>query len=408
MNDRTILRTLAATYCAEIANDPDKRPLYIGVNDLHMERPVVLIDEIPWNEMDFEGSLALQCTDPFFRKAEQYFRRELYLHRHLPADHLFLPYYPIRKQFHSSGNGVSVAETLLSTDLQNHIVSHEYEDQFASDEYLNKLHLETITYDQETSETEYAVIAEAIYDLLPVKLVGIEPYSLVCETWDRIVTYRGVTNLLIDLIDRPEFTHRLVERLTEIYIDKMQQFERLGLLDAEEPYIHCTAAISEDLPRPEPGKPAQLKNIWGRGIAQILASASKAMRDEFDIQSMKRTMAPFGLVYYGCCEPLHDQIDILEQLPNLRKISITPWADVDVAAEAIGSRYVLAAKPNSAIVAMDTFEESAAHKEISRIIAACRRNGCSFELTLKDISTVCRRPQNLFQWEKLAMEMVNA
>ena len=53
----------------------------------------------------------------------------------------------------------------------------------------------------------------------------------------------------------------------------------------------------------------------------------------------------------GCCEPLDRKMDIVEKIPNLRKVSITPWADVNVAAESIGKKYVLAAKPNPASVA---------------------------------------------------------
>ena len=74
-------------------------------------------------------------------------------------------------------------------------------------------------------------------------------------------------------------------------------------------------------------------------MAQIFGSVSKQMHEEFDIQYMRKMMEPFGLVYYGCCEPLDKKIDLVETLPHLRKISITPWADVDVAAEAIGKKY---------------------------------------------------------------------
>jgi len=35
----------------------------------------------------------------------------------------------------------------------------------------------------------------------------------------------------------------------------------------------------------------------------------------------------FGLVYYGCCEPLDGKIDIVREIPNLRKISMSPWVD---------------------------------------------------------------------------------
>ncbi|RJW35219.1 hypothetical protein DXC97_23340 [Lachnospiraceae bacterium TF09-5] len=130
------------------------------------------------------------------------------------------------------------------------------------------------------------------------------------------------------------------------------------------------------------------------------------MHEEFDIQYMKEAMEPFGYVYYGCCEPLDQKIDILEQIPNLRKISITPWADVDAAAERIGTRYVLSSKPNPSQLSLGKTDKEEVRRELSRILSACRRNRCSFELVLKDISTVNGNPQCLFDWEKTAMEMV--
>lgn len=129
------------------------------------------------------------------------------------------------------------------------------------------------------------------------------------------------------------------------------------------------------------------------------------MHEEFDIAYMKKIMEPFGLVYYGCCEPLDKKIDILEQIPHLRKISITPWADINNAAEVIGNRYVIANKPNPASVS-GRLDEEALRKEISRILSACKRNGCSFDMVLKDISSVGYDVQNLIRWEQIVMEMV--
>jgi hypothetical protein len=74
------------------------------------------------------------------------------------------------------------------------------------------------------------------------------------------------------------------------------------------------------------------------------------MHEEMDIEYQKRIMEPFGLVYYGCCEPLDRKIDIVKKLPHLRKVSVTPWADINVAAEAIGGDYVVSIKPNPANV----------------------------------------------------------
>ena len=130
------------------------------------------------------------------------------------------------------------------------------------------------------------------------------------------------------------------------------------------------------------------------------------MHDEFDIEYAKGLMEPFGFVYYGCCEPLDRKIDIVEKIPNLRKISITPWADVDNAAEKIGKKYVLSSKPNPSSVSVANLDEVALRAELKKILDACKRNGCACDLVLKDISSVGHNPQNLFKWEQIAMEMV--
>lgn len=46
-------------------------------------------------------------------------------------------------------------------------------------------------------------------------------------------------------------------------------------------------------------------------------------------------------------------------------------------------------------------------KEIRRILNVCRRNKCSCDIVLKDISTCCRRPENIFEWEKTVMGVVS-
>ena len=128
------------------------------------------------------------------------------------------------------------------------------------------------------------------------------------------------------------------------------------------------------------------------------------MHDEFDIEYMKKVMEPFGLVYYGCCEALDRKIDILRQIPHLRKISISPWADIDVAADAIAGDYVIASKPNPAFVAVDTLDEAAIRGEIRRIVEACRRSHTNCDIILKDITTVHNRPRNLWRWQEIALE----
>ena len=403
--EETLLRTLAWEYACAAHNEKhmQARTLHTAVNDLKMIRPVVLIEEIPFHELNFDGSLTLLCEDPDLRGAEDWFRRQLFKWKHFPADMILPPYFPVPKIVHSTGIGIEVEEHTIATEAENNIISHEYFDQLAEPEDLEKLTPPVISYDKEETMRRYEKLANVFGDILPVRVVGHNSYITM---WDEIARYRGVTPLLMDLIERPEHSHAIVSKLAEFEKSKAAQMEALGLFEIQPLEIHCTSALTSDLPGEYDGGIVKRSQVWGRGMAQIFGSVSKDMHEEFDINYMKEIMEPFGLVYYGCCEPLDKKVDIVEKIPHLRKISITPWADVDNAAEVIGNRYVIANKPNPALVATATLDEDAVRQTIKRTLDACKRNGCSADIVLKDISTVSHNVQNLIRFEQIAMELV--
>jgi len=132
------------------------------------------------------------------------------------------------------------------------------------------------------------------------------------------------------------------------------------------------------------------------------------MHDEFDLAYNQDLFGQFGLLYYGCCESLDNKIDILrKRFKNLRKVSITPWADPEVAARNIGSDYVLSAKPNPAFVNSPTFRPEPVQREIQRYLEACRRHGTTCEFVLKDISTIARNPSNLTTWNDTVRAVID-
>lgn len=406
-SDRSILRRLAGEYFNLSQQDRfrENRNLHRAVNDLKPIRPVVLIDELPWAELNGDGEMTLRCADPVLRGIEWSLRATLFKARHMPADMLVVPYVPVHKVVRHQGIGVQVEERTLAMEGRDTIRAHEYHDQLATDADLDKIHNDVVTYDREETMRRFERVADAIGDLLPVRLKGQEYASM--GTWDLIAMLRGVDNLLIDLAERPEFMHRTVRRLHDVKWDAIQQMEALGLFDNDPHSLHCTPILASDLPGPDfDGEHVRLKHVWGRAVAQIFASVSGTMHEEFDIDYIREPMSQCGLVYYGCCEPLDKKMDIVKKIPNLRKVSITPWADVNVAAEAIGRDYVLASKPNPAAVAVDRLDAAALRKELGTILDACKRNGCPCDIVLKDISTCNGRPENLFEWERIAMEMV--
>lgn len=405
--DKQILRQLAREYyqLAKEDRNTERRKLHTAVNDLKMIRPVVLIDELPWSEMNINDELTKVCENPLLHGVEWFLRSNIFKYKHFPADMFLRGYIPISKVVRSTGNGMHVQEKTLKTAEKNNIISHEYTDQFALDEDLEKLQIPRITYDNESTLKQYDYIGDILGDIIPLKIVGKDYFHF--APWDEIAMMRGVNNLLIDLIERPDFSHKLVAKLAEINSAEMEQYEALGLFESDPYSLHCTPILTSDLPGKDfDGEKMTRKDIWGRGAAQIFASVSKAMHDEFDIEYMKQTIGQCGLVYYGCCEPLDKKIDVVEKIPNLRKIGVTPWANVDVATEIIGKKYVVSSKPNPASVGVPALDKDGLKKEITGILDAVKRNGCSCDIVLKDISTCSGRPENIFEWEKIVMDMV--
>ena len=408
MTDAEILRPLAARY-HEAAQSEENRAhmqLHRDINEKRGGRPIVLIDEIPWHEMNFDGSLTLRCQDPYLREVEQYLRRQLYQWDHMRADMVLPPWYGVEKVVHTTDCGVTIACQEVKGE-EGAVQSHRYVGQFETMEDLQKLHNETVTYDAAETARRLALAEEAIGTELPVRVVGISAgYGTACKIWDDIAQLVPLEDLLMRLLIDPDFMHALAGKLTDILLDCYRQYDSLGLWETEAFWLHGTAALTDGFEAPD-GNPAR-RNVWGRGLAQILSSVSPEMHEEFDIVYQQRAQAGFGRVYYGCCEPLDQKLEQVEKVPNLWKISISPWANVDTAAEFIGGRYVLAAKPSPSNLAGSRLDEDVVRGELRRIVDACRRNGCSCDIALKDISTVHGKPENLFRWQELAMEAVHA
>jgi len=407
MKDREILRRLVSEYSEEAKNERNLRnaELFRALNGLRMIRPVVLMDEIPWNQLAGLDELKLQCEGEREREIELYFRKKLYQWRHFPCDMILPDHYPLARHISIGSFGIEKQENILEHDQGNNIVSHHYIDQLADEESLEKLHAPEIHVDEEADRRDLEWFNGLFGDLLPIKLCG-NGNPQYYKPWDTVSVWRGVEPLLWDLVDRPEFSHQLVEKLMKLQLDLLDRMEKMNLLPDGDTFIHCTAGLADELPGEVEDGRITRKNLWGRGTAQIFATVSPRMTDEFEIEYAKRYFEGFGLVYYGCCEPLDKKLHVVKKLPNLRKISITPWADAVNAAEQIGNEYVMAHKPNPAFVAVDTLDEDAIRNEVKKVLEASRRNHVNVEFTLKDISSVHYHPEHLARWAEIEMGLV--
>ena len=405
-SDVTIIRELAARV-GEIAALPvqeETRVLWRRLNARDPARPMVMIDQVCWHEMDIGEQLTLQCADAECRGYEQQLRRTLYQWHHFPVDMVVEPFMRVDKAIHNSGFGIAVQEEVAVTDPANTVVSHQYDNQFQTEDDLAKIRMPRISHDEAETERRLAVAHELFDGLLEVRPWGADAYL---SLWDPISTWMGVENALYALVDRPRFMHRMVARMTEGYLSMLDQLEQQGLLCGAQSLVHCTGAWTDELPAPghDPQRP-RTRDLWMYGLAQMLATVSPDMFKEFEVDYASRICARFGLVYYGCCDPLDGKMAEVRMIPNVRKVSMSPWVDEERGAAAIGSDFVYSRKPNPALLAMDHFSADQVRADLLETRRICATHGCPLELIQKDISTVRREPERLFEWARIAMEVV--
>jgi len=367
---------------------------------------MVWINEIPWHEMDVNGELALHTSDPWLQGYERALRREIYQWDHMRGDMIVEPVLWSPLVVHDSGFGISEDVDIARTDEASGIVSRHFHLQITQPEDADKIQMPVITHDAEASERNWQRLNDLVGDIIPVHKRGI-PGSWFAP-WDELIRWWGVTEAMMDLVMRPEMVHRVMDRLVSAYERRLDQWEALNLLALNNDSTRIGSGgygCTDELP-PADADPAHLRacDLWGSATAQIFSDVSPKMHMEFALQYERRWLERFGLTYYGCCEPLHLKIEMLKSVPNLRKVSMSPWINLDLAIQNVGNDYVFSRKPNPAIFMAPQWDPNRARDELVEVLARTR-DTCSVELIMKDISSVGYKPQHLWEWAQIAAEV---
>jgi len=299
---------------------------------------------------------------------------------------------------------VVVKEQIAVGDPTNSVVGHGFVNQFETEADLDKIGTPVIEHDRAATARRLELAHELFDGTLGIFEDGCDPYLSV---WDTISRWMNVESALYALIDRPDFMAELVRRIVRGYMGMLDQLEDQGLLCHHQSLVHCTGAHTDELPAPgfDPAGP-RTRDIWMFGLAQMLSTVSPAMFEEFEIDMCMPIFRRFGLVYYGCCDPLDRKMAQVRKIPNVRKISMSPWVDEELGAAEIKGDYVYSRKPNPALLAWPNFNEQAVRGHLQASVDVCARHGCPLELILKDISTVKYQPKRLWRWAGIAMQVV--
>lgn len=401
--DRSLLRELAKRKAALAARpcEQEKARLWTASNDLHPVRPMVFIDpENGWNEILTPTDL--QCADPCARGWEFELRRQIYQAEVLLDDRVIDRFFDVPVVFSKTGWGLPVqhhgGEGNGAYIVEPSLVDYERD--------FEKLRFPEFTVDEEASSALLGLAQDTFGDILDVRQKTGWWWTL-GMTWSYI-DLRGLENFLVDMLTQPEWVHKTMAFLRDGTMRMLDFLEARHLLpdNTGNTYVGSGGfGYTEQLPAPGFRPDAvRTKDMWGFCESQETSSVSPDMFAEFVLPYQIPILERFGLNCYGCCEPLDTRWKYVKAIPRLRRISISPWANRQTCAEAMGKDYILSMKISPTPLASPQMDEEIVRQNIREALSVSK--GLSVELIMKDNHTLGGNPRNASRWVEIAREEI--
>lgn len=399
-NDKTILRDLASRYLEACAApvQAERRVLWRRHHALQRTRPLIYVRAFAWGEMPQSRCL---CEDPFLRDYENFFRRHLFWDS-LGDDSIFEPWVTVPAVHRSSGWGMSCPRHYSAEPGGSYKVDYPLKNEAD----LDRLSVPRHEIDEDATSENVQRVSEVIGDLIPVNVDRGPAYRMWSGDLSTDLGHlRGIEHMMMDMCDRPAWLHRLVRFMSEGVLKTHIEAEKTGdwgLCAHQNQAMPYAEGIRDPAPNVNGVKQSEL---WGYMASQEFTAVSPAMQEEFLLRYQMPILKRFGLVAYGCCEDLTHKISILRKIPNLRRIAVSPFADVARCAEQIGGDYVLSYRPSPADMVSYGFDAARIRSILRCDLDACR--GCHIDITLKDVETVERDPNRVKSWVTVTREVID-
>lgn len=263
-------------------------------------------------------------------------------------------------------------------------------------EDLRTLKPSRFSVDRDATLKWKAYLEELFGDILPVRMgCG----SLVASLSQHVVHLMGMEAMIFAMVDFPEEFHAFMSRIADDHIAYMKWLEAEGLLfhnSGNDWLGQGTFGFTRSLPPATAASSGAVRTteMWGYMDSQETVSVSPAMFAEFFYPYYKRVADNFGLLSYGCCEPVHTIWEnCVSKLPNLRKVSISAWCDEEYMGQALkGSSTIFLRKPSPNFVGVGReFDEDGFREHILRTIRAAK--GCTLEFAFRDVYSLGGDPE---------------
>ncbi|MEK6793270.1 MAG: hypothetical protein AABZ39_00725 [Spirochaetota bacterium] len=404
-----MVRGLAREY-AEAAGDASLEERRQRWRDLHafaMTRPPVQVMGNGFHETQMH---TVAAEDPFLRGLEISLRYQLYQHS-LGDDTVLKPYHLVHAVYADGGIpwgegntelwGVSLKVKSLAgggRDFFHDVPLRSYAD-------IAKLSLPDHAFDEEATNERVYRAQDAIGDIIPV-VVSRAPFyrNFHGDICSDLIKLRGQEQVLLDMYDAPAWLHELLAFMRDGVLADQLSGEAAGDLHAYDAYCQGEPYGGGCIEPSASDAPVLRSDLWGFGASQEFTMVSPAMFDEFMLAYQIPILEKYGAVGYGCCEDLTAKIPLLRKIPNLKRIAVTPYANVAKCAEAIGNDYIISYRPNPTDMVSVGFDEDRIRRILRRDLLSLR--DCHFDITLKDVSTVGNDPRRIPAWVRIAKEII--
>ena len=397
--ERQVLRVLAGQ-AAELAARPieaEKQALWKQHNALQPTRPVIFCSpENSWNEIIPAETLA--CQNPIARTWEFHLRQQVLWGVEMGDDYTILPFFPVEHVHQEPDWGLHQVQI----GGQNG-GSYRWDAPIKTEQDLDRLHFPLLRVDFAATQ-RLAELAQSIFgDLLPARIKT--SWWWTHGLTRTLVDLRGLEQMLYDMSDNPQLMHRLMALFSQGTMALLDALQAAGLL-----FLNCDGAYvgsgglgwSDELPVPGFSGQVRTQDMWALGESQESIGVSPRMFAELIFPYQLPLLERCGLTCYGCCEPVDNRWSIIKQIPNLRRVSVSPWSNRAKMAENLADRYIFSMKPNPASLAMETFDAERIRQDLRRDLETTK--GCRVEIIMKDNHTIRCDPSRVVKWVRIARE----
>ncbi len=395
-SDREVLRRLASRWMEVAAQPvmPERARLWGALKDLHGERPMVLFET--WSLENYVDGSELECTDPQWRGIEWHMRHVIRHAEEVGDDMVVEPVWRMGWHVQGTGYGVEI-HSEHATDSQGGSVGYRYKHPIATPGDVARLVPQSWSVDRDASERSAARADDLFGDILPVSLCGAT--SIHAGLTGDCFRLIGNDNLLTWVYDAPEAVEQVMAYLADDRIRHHAFLEQEGLLALNNNTTHVgsgSPGYTSALPAADYAGRARRKDMWIWMESQETTAISPRMFASRFLPHMARAAEPFGLVYYGCCEPVHDRWEAIRAaMPQVRAVSVSPWCDMPLLAGKIGREVVFSRKPTPAPISGPSPDWEVLEADARATLAAA--SGCNLEFVFRDVYRIGDR-QRLAQW----------